>query len=457
MLAPAPSALAPSSAEPSLALPRSFWKDFTRQTWNRKPTAFRGLFPSSFPTTQEIFEALQEAGARYLRGEYPGGRILRFFVEHEDGPNGLPYYSTPFLLTKDHLPGPEDRSAEDFVERLTRNLGGKRFGIVLDRAQCHHWGHWLQMRTFLSGFHEAVGVPLGKSDSGIFFGNYLYTPFGIHKDDLHIFYFVVHGKKTLSLWPFEALSQRDELPKVPDLIDRDAIIRVRDRAEEQQLLAKASFLEGTAGDLLYWPASYWHRAEPSKGLAISASLGVSFRAPEFAGRMPPMEGPVKLRHTELPGKGSWQVPAAVRDSLRQQGHRQRLIAAEREQKAEWLRLLTAGALDGAAPEALGQPPLAPQDAIRATPERPIVSVPLSKEQVMVAANGHSSSLTVPAEVRGRIARLVKTLNTGKPQQVETLEEAFFSKLKSRGFNRRAFRALLDDLVRWRAVARCEPR
>jgi hypothetical protein len=40
--------------------------------------------------------------------------------------------------------------------------------------------------------------------------------------------------------------------------------------------------------------------------------------------------------------------------------------------------------------------------------------------------------------------------------VETLEEVFISRMRTRRFSRRALRALLDDLVRWRAVERCAP-
>jgi hypothetical protein len=467
MLARAPAPLASTREEPSLALPRSFWKNFARQHWDRQPTVFRGLFqPAHFPSTEDIFSAFVEASARFLRGEFPPGRVIRFFVEHEDSPDGRPYYSAPFSITRQHLPLAEDKNAETYLERVTRTLGGKRFGLVLNRGQAFDWNHWQQLQTFLTGFHEALGVPLGGSDTSVFFGNYQYTPFGIHKDDLHIFYFVIQGKKTLSLWPFDKLSHREELPKRPDLIHRDAGIILRDKADEEQLLAQATFLEGQAGDLMYWPASYWHRAEPSKELAISSSLGVCFRPPEFAG-MPPMgpppvpgqpgqQWPERLRHTELPDGRDWRVPASVRKSIQRQSRRENLLAMEREQTAEWARFLSSGALAGAAPEATGQAPLSPQDWIRTSPSRPVVSVPLPGGQVLVAANGHATTLSPTPAVRRRLERLVSALNSGKPQHVEALEDAFFSRLMTRSFSRRAFRALLDDLVRWRAVRRCEP-
>ena len=76
--------------------------------------------------------------------------------------------------------------------------------------------------------------------------------------------------------------------------------------------------------------------------------------------------------------------------------------------------------------------------------------------MLIAANGHSTALPASPALRNRLEKLVRTLNSGKPQQVEALEEAFFSRLTARGFNKRALRSLLEDLVRWRAAQRCEP-
>ncbi|WNG49640.1 hypothetical protein F0U60_40115 [Archangium minus] len=441
--------------EPSLALPRSFWKEFARKNWDREPRLFRGLFQAHFPTLEEMFAALVDASERCLRGEIPPMRAVRLYVEHEDGPGGIPYYSMLFPLNRNHLPVREDGNAHAYLERVTRWLGGKRFGVILNRAQCHHWGHWLQMRSFLSGFYETVGVPLAGADSAVFFGNYRYTPFGIHKDDWHIFYFVVEGKKTISLWPFEALSQREEVPKEPGFIHRAGAIHLRDKAEEERLLSQAQLLEGRAGDLMYWPDSYWHRAEPSEGLAVSASLGVAFRPPEFVGAVAPDGWPDRVRHTELPGGRDWRMPATLRTALQQRMGRKSLLALERERTTEWVRLLASGAMEGAAP-VLTEAPLSPHEWLLGSPARPLVSFPLPEAQVLVSANGHSRAIPAPPAVRRRLEGLVERLNSGAPQQVEALEEAFFTRLTARAFSRRAFRELLDELVRWRAVRRCEP-
>jgi hypothetical protein len=451
----APSRLPSPQGEPSLALPRSFWKDFTKRHWDREPARFQGLFPAHFPTTGEIYEALLDANMRLSRGEAFLLRTIRLYLEHEEGPNGMPFSSMIFPLHKYHLPVPEDGSLQGYVERITHQMGGKRFGLVLNRTQCHHWGHWQQMQSFLSGLYESVGVPLGGGDSALFVGNYRYTPFGLHKDHLHVFYFVIEGKKTISLWPFDALSQRDEVPKFPNFINESGGITIRDKAEEQELLAKARFLEGRPGDLLYWPASHWHRAEPSEGLAIAASLGVSFRPPMFTEMGTPGPWPHRLRLTDMPRARHWQVPVELRTAIQQRAQRKSLITQQSHHTTEWVRLLSASALGGSAPLAT-EAPLTPQDWIRASPKRPIVSVLLPEKKLLVSANGHSTALPASPTVRRRVEKLLATLNEGKPQQVEALEAGFFSRLPARAFTRRAFRALLDDLVRWHGVHRCEP-
>lgn len=453
--APAPSAQAAARGEPSLALPRSFWKDFSQKHWDREPVVLKGLFPAHFPTTQEIFDAFVWTSERFFRGEFPPGRVLRFFIEHLDGPDGLPYYSM-MMPTRNQLPLREDGTMEGFLARVDKWLGGKRFGLTLNRCHTQHWGHWQQMTSFLSGLHEVLGVPLFGCDPAIFLGNYRYTPFGIHKDDLHVFSFVVEGQKTLSFWPFQSLVRRDEVPRDPQLIDKPGCVIVRDPADEEQLLSQATLLHGEPGDLMYWPASYWHRAEPSpSALNITISLGVRYGSPESLGMAPPLSWPGRMRANELPRRRQWQVPAPVRSVIKAQSQRKAVLGAERERTAEWVRHLTGVAMDGAPPEAT-EPPLSPQDWIRTHPQHPLVSVPLSEGHLVVSGLGRSTTLKPSAALRRRLERLLDTLNTGKPQQVEALEEAFFSRLPARSFKRAAFRALLDDLVRWRAVLRCAP-
>ncbi len=444
----------PQAAASSLSLPRSFWKTFAREHFDRKPTVLKQLFTRGFPTTQDIYEALTNAGQLMLREQsFTLMRNMRFYLEHEDGPDGVAYHSMLFPLTRRHVPLPEDGSAEAYLKRLDTWLGGKRFGIVLNRAQSYHWGHWQQMRSFLDGLYAGLGVPLYGADPAIFFGNYRYTPFGIHKDDMHVFLFIVEGKKVISLWPFEALSSREEMPRNdPTLRERIANVHLRDKADEDALLAQATFLEGHPGDILAWPASYWHRAEPTPGLSIGLSLGVAFRPPDFTGVGAPAAWPGRLRFDELPRDGRWSLPASVRSALAKQGRASTLETTRRELTAEWVRYLTGGGMSGPPPEETDTA-LTSKDKVRGGGGSSLVAVPLPGGPLMVSGLGRSTVVSASPAVRRRIEWLVSTLNSGKPHEVEALESLFFSRLPARGFSRRAFHSLLQDLVRWRCVRR----
>ncbi|MBZ4409862.1 cupin-like domain-containing protein [Myxococcus sp. XM-1-1-1] len=441
--------------EPSLALPRAFWKRFAREHWDVGPTLFPSLFPRHFPSPAEVFEALVDVGTRYRQGEVM--LPVRFYVEHEATAEGPPEVFAAVAMSR-YLPLAEDGDVDGYARRMEHLLHGRRFGLVLSNTQSHHWSHWLQMRTFLSGVHGALGVPLGGADSALFLGNYRHTPFGIHKDDLHVFYFVIRGRRRMSFWPLEAMRSRPEVaPHAdPGLKDRPHGVVLRDAEDTRQVMAQASFLEAGAGDIMYWPSSYWHRSEPSEGLTIAASLGFNFRAPMFLDRAPEQPWPQRLSHGELPRVEGWALPRSVRDALGKQGRGQGLRTTRNTLTEGWVRFLTNGALDGPPPEARGLSPLTPEDTVVGSPARPIVTVPLEGGQVVVAANGFSRTLRPSPVARRRLEALTETLSSGRPVSVGTLEEDFFRRLPPRAFPRVGVRSLLDELARWRAVWRHEP-
>ncbi|NTX36067.1 hypothetical protein HUA78_16590 [Myxococcus sp. CA033] len=436
-------------------MPRAFWKRFAREHWDQGPTVFPGMFPRHFPSPSEIFEALLNVGMRYRQGE--SMLPVRFYVESEATAEGPPEVLAAVALSR-YLPLPEDGDVDGYARRMERLLQGRRFGLVLSSTESHHWSHWLQMRSFLSGFHGALGVPLGGADSALFLGNYRHTPFGVHKDDLHVFYFVIQGRRRMSFWPLEALSSRPEVaPHAdPGLKDRPHGVVPRDAEDERQMMAQARVLEAGAGDFMYWPSSYWHRSEPSKGLTIAASLGLGFRAPMFLDRAPEQPWPGSLRHGELPQDRDWKLPASVRAALARQGRGPGLRATRDTLTEGWARFLSNGALDGPPPEARGLVPLTLEDTVVASPARPIVTVPLDEARLVVAANGYSRTLRSTPGARRRLHALVEALNSGRPQVVGALEESFFQRLPPRAFPRAGVRTLLDEMARWRAVWRHVP-
>jgi len=57
--------------------------------------------------------------------------------------------------------------------------------------------------------------------------------------------------------------------------------KITGRLRYRQFLDGATTLEGTAGDLIYWPSSYWHIGEPVGGFSITLNVGMfSYQLPE---------------------------------------------------------------------------------------------------------------------------------------------------------------------------------
>lgn len=169
----------------------------------------------------------------------------------------------------------------------------------------------------------------------------------------------------------------------------------------------------------------------------------------------PGEWPARVRPNELSGLRGGRMPAALRAALQRQSRRANALALERERTTEWAQFLSAASLEGSAPK-LQAAPLVSQEWIRANPRCPLLAFKLPGGALLVSAHGHAQALAPSSTAHRRVEQLLETLNSGKPQQVEALEQAFFHRMTGRTFSRKAFRLLLDTFVSWRGVERCEP-
>src|SRR5262249_50840104 len=62
---------------------------------------------------------------------------------------------------------------------------------------------------------------------------------------------------------------------------RNDMVFVRDRREYAAAMRTAIRLEGGPGDLMYWPASYWHMAVGGGELNVSLAMGIRRTKPRF--------------------------------------------------------------------------------------------------------------------------------------------------------------------------------
>ena len=223
-----------------------FWSGFVRRFWGRRPTVIRQPFARAIASPAEMFAAMVAATDRIRTDDQD-------FVLTIDGV----HLGTD---VERWLPRKKDRSLEGLADRIAGELPGSHFAVFVRAVQLElGWEFWRRVRRFLTGLYSLVGVPANFAEIGLFAGNYARTPRGIHIDAADVFCFVIEGRKRMRVWPRSAF---------PDGAYRDGY------GGERARLSKSCVLDGEAGDILFWPASYWHIAESRGGTVSSLSLGL---------------------------------------------------------------------------------------------------------------------------------------------------------------------------------------
>jgi len=294
------------------------------------------------------------------------------------------------------------------------------------------------MREFLRGLYAETGFPLGGTDVNIFAGNYCQTPFGVHRDGQDIFTWVVEGRKKFLLWPEESFP--------PSLGRGEA---EGDPFDYEAHRGRATVLEGNAGDMLYWPKSYWHVAESNDdGLVTTLSIGLRHRVdPSWVkDALASMAGAAdsSSHHAFATGalaKSARTLPKSLSSTLDVFGKKSTNAALRRQIHLRWLCHLTGFGL--AVPPQAERAPLSAEDRVRVEPRYPIQCVAWRRE-LLCSANGYGFSTAG----RKSIARLVAELNSGRELSVDELCKKFSS-----GLSLATIRALLGTFAAYRALQR----
>ncbi|MES2638397.1 MAG: cupin-like domain-containing protein [Myxococcota bacterium] len=225
-------------------VPESFWQEVATSLWKQAPRVWRRPFATPYGTEDDVFRALCALTARLDTGDT--SIQPRVFVDDKQA---------GFSLDR-HAARPDDVDLDGFERRLRAGLGGREFGMVIGDAAILDGTLWRHAVQFLRGLHAAVGTPAGGSHAEVFFGNYQRSFFGVHKDRLETFTFITRGRKRFLTWPYEALLG---LPDAPQDVPLHAFSF--NEVDLAPLREQAVVLEGGPGDVLFWPASWWHVAE----------------------------------------------------------------------------------------------------------------------------------------------------------------------------------------------------
>lgn len=415
----------------SHVLPPDFWQGFAEKHWERAPGVFPQMFERALLTPDEAFRGLLTAFQR-LQATDPGGRP-RCYVEGGEIISGRIYA----LMA----PRESDGTLEAYGKRLTEELNGKRFAVVVNYFNVHSVELWHRLRGFLRGLYAVVGQPASRTEPTFFFGNYVVTPFGIHTDEAGVFTFTVAESKTMLVWPERYFADRG-IPAMSTHI----------LAAHEPFSADATHQTVGRHDFMYWPSSHWHIGESSGEMLTSLGVGVYFDSPRdtpvasglrlalHARRGKPLK-PFRNAPTDGSLPPELEAPLAEAIAAVQAG------ALRREVQAEWMRRLTS---DGCLPAPPLEPcPLDLKDRVRLADGGPVLHAVLP-DGLLIAANGHSFFLG-PTDDRPfdpshaqPLVELIAELNRGETIRVGPAAR------KSGGMGQQVF-ATLEAIAASRAI------
>jgi len=377
---------------------RDFWTNFAASYWEKRPRVLRSGLSGPLLTPGETFQALIGASDHYRAGS---GTSIDFYIE----------YAKLIADVGAHLPDSNDRSLEEYAARISRQIGRRRFGLVVEDIHIYHPTLWLKLRDFLRPLYEMIGIPGDSATSSIFLGNYEKTPFGLHVGDAGTFKFVLQGRKRMRVWPGECFSGKKHL----------AFTR-----NYEQFLKGSSVLEGEPGNLLYWPSSYWHIGE-----SIAGDVVMSLSVPIFfAGRpssdLEPIEkwmdqklsasnhGNLYPLATRALQKSVSKLTASTGRMARTLGEASRDVEILRTLQVRSLNRITAFGFNRVPPP-LPPEPLEDHENVSSNSNYPLLWIEAGDE-LICSASGHSFSITA----HPKILRLLRLLNEGRVSLIKDL-------------------------------------
>jgi len=409
--------------EGSMTRGRAVWRKFARKFWQKRPTVLRQLFRSPLFQAEEVFVAIRRAAT-------DDGAPRTVWVDRA-------YVPSP--RDRAHLPSDRDRSFAEYCQRLapTTELCVVQYGIQRFAPEV-----WMRARQFLLGVVNVVGLPT-KADIDVFYGKYRATPRGPHTDAASNFSFVIEGRKKMLLWPPSYFEEHHV-----EVIGNggEGMNDIADSRSYHEFAKDAVVLEGGAGDVLYWPSSYWHMAvsddlEPTMALNIGLYVGQKTFAilPDIAafalreiltGRSEPIET-YTVRGKAIGGRIQ-MLPDEYRFLLTTLRSQPLSLAI----KKNWLRHLSALAFKTFPPPE-NNVELVDQDILLGRPECPIVWMPAGGGRLLFAANG---ACFIRPNARPLVHALA-ALNNGRGLRLAD----FIGSAGKRKINPRAARSLREAL------------
>ena len=418
-------------------LPSGFWSGFVEHHWQRRPLVIKQPFAKLFATPAEVFQALLNSSDQFRAGDEIFA--LGFYFEHAS------------LLADigKFLPEAKDESIAGYAERITAQLQGRQFGLIVEEVQARDAILWRRMREFLRPLYEFTGIPGENAKATFFLGNYERTPFGLHQGESENFQFVIDGRKRLRVWPPEFFRDKEDVSHTLDY---------------ERFLDGSIALEGEPGDVIYWPSGYWHIGEAvdeEVAVALSVALFMNFQPAEeiikHAGRKieQRLETPTAALadhvspHNLCTGAVE-MISGAVRmasETLMELGQD---CEFAQELKLSLLNRMTGFGFNNV-PPVLPPRRLKDEDVVRGDHDSLVAWMDWQDDEIVCSANGHGFSVLG----HPKVIRLLQELNNEAASSVKNLVEDYAGNVEVDGVDfeasGEAIRALLEKLYSLRAL------
>lgn len=215
------------------------WDVFVDRYWDRQPVLIRQPDPAPF-LAEKAFAAARAASDT----ENPGVLLTMDGITR--------------TLTEQILPRSQDADFTAYATRMRAYSPTVTYSLLIAGFHSYDRALWQREQDFLRPLWERVGLPLTGAITTLFHGPYAATPVGVHRDRFATFMFLVEGRKQMRFWPRRPWE--------------DDISSMQDYAH---LLDSSFVVEPEIGDLLYWPAEYYHVGEGADtNSATSVNIGI---------------------------------------------------------------------------------------------------------------------------------------------------------------------------------------
>ncbi|WP_018157455.1 JmjC domain-containing protein [Demetria terragena] len=215
------------------------WDLFVERYWDREPVLIKQPHPAPFDL-DTAFAAAQAASATL------NSSIL------------LTVDGVSRTLTKDLLPRADDAGFAEYAARMRRERPELTYSLLVAAFHSYSSALWSQERDFLMPLWDRVGLPLTGAITTLFHGPYAATPVGVHLDRFATFMFLVQGRKRMRFWREQPWTEQ-----------------VSSMQDYAHLLESSFVVEPDIGDLLYWPANFYHVGEGADAdAATSVNIGL---------------------------------------------------------------------------------------------------------------------------------------------------------------------------------------